>query len=56
MEIIELSEVDLDAWDQRALKAAESTSWQVSAILSHPDVTLDGFVPIYLIAKYQNNP
>ena len=51
MEIIELSAADLNAWDKRGLTVPETTTYQLSAILHHPTSSLDGFTPIYLIAK-----
>ena len=51
MEIIELSAADLSAWDKRGLTVPETTTYQLSAILHHPTSSLDGFTPIYLIAK-----
>ena len=51
MEIIELTSADLNAWDERALTVPEITNYQLSAVLHHPTSSLDGFSPIYLIAK-----
>ncbi|MEE3235102.1 MAG: hypothetical protein VX294_13105 [Candidatus Latescibacterota bacterium] len=51
MEIIRLSSVDHNAWDQRGLQAAGANIFQLSSFLNRPLVTLDHFHPIYLVMK-----